>query len=339
VPAFGYRRGMSLIERADGFQRRHRAVGFPLAVVYKYADDQGGHLAALVTYYGFVSLFPLLLLLSTILGFVLAGDPGLQRAVLDSALRQFPVIGRDLGHPRQIGGGTLGLVVGLLGAVYGGLGVAQALQHAMNTAWSVPRNIRPNPFRGRLLSLGLLGTVGLAVVATSALTAVGSSAAGLVPQFSAVVHGLLIAAVVALNAAIFAAAFRLTTARELSVRDVLPGAVTAAIAWQGLQLLAASYVRHVASATSVTGGVFALVLGLMAFLYLASVLVVLSVEINVVRVQRLYPRALLTPFTDAVDLTPGDKDAYTAQAQAQRAKGFEEVDVTFGPRPEADGDG
>lgn len=336
MPAFGYRRPMSWIERLDGFQRRHRAVGFPIAVVYKYADDQGGNLAALVTYYGFVSLFPLLLLLSTILGFVLTGDPELQRQVLDSALRQFPVIGEDLGRPKQIGGGTAGLVVGLLGAVYGGLGVAQALQHAMNTAWSVPRNSRPNPIKSRVRSLGLLATVGLAVVGTSALTALGASASGVLPELGGVMPLLLIAASVALNTLVFALAFRVTTARNLSVRDVVPGAVMASVAWQALQLLAASYVRHVASSTSVTGGVFALVLGLLAFLYLASVLVLFSVEVNVVRVEGLYPRALLTPFTDAVDLTAADEDAYTAQAQAQRAKGFEQVDVTFGPRPGGD---
>ena len=117
---------MGLAERLDGVQRRRPAVGFPLAVLYKYFDDQGGYLAALIAYYAFVSLFPLLLLLSTVLGLVLVGHPGLQEQVLHSALSQFPVIGDQLGQPHRLGGGVGGLVIGGVGALYGGLGVAQA---------------------------------------------------------------------------------------------------------------------------------------------------------------------------------------------------------------------
>ena len=147
---------MTITERLDRFQRKHPWAGFPLAVVYKYFDDFGAYLAALLTYYGFVSLFPLLLLLSTILGFVLSGDPRLQHEVLTSALRQFPVIGGDLAQPKRLGGGPVGLVVGILGSLYGGLGVAQAFQYAANTVWAVPRNNRPNPLRARGRSLVLL---------------------------------------------------------------------------------------------------------------------------------------------------------------------------------------
>lgn len=325
---------MSLVERADALQRRHPQAGFPLAVIYKYTDDAGGNLAALITYYAFLSLFPLLLLLSTILGFVLSDNPGLQRDVLDSALGQFPVVGQDLAQPGRIGGGTVGLVVGVLGSLYGGLGVAQAMQNAMNTAWNVPRNSRPNPFKGRLLSLALIGTIGLAVFATTALTAIANGAGSLADQLGIAFQIGVIAATVALNALIFATAFRIATARELRLRDVAPGAITAAVAWQLLQTFGAAYVGNVSDSDSATNGAFGVVLGLIAFLYLASTLIVLCVEINVVRLDHLYPRALLTPFTDAVDLTQGDESAYTAQAEAQRAKGFQEVDVTFEPHDE-----
>ncbi len=107
---------MSFLDRVDAFQQRHPVIGFPLAVIYKFTDDQGGYLAALITYYAFVSLFPLLLLLSTILGFVLDGNPELQRQVIDSALGQFPVIGDDLARPGAIGGSTVGIIVGVLGS-------------------------------------------------------------------------------------------------------------------------------------------------------------------------------------------------------------------------------
>lgn len=321
---------MGVVGRVDGFQREHRWAGFPLAVLYKYVDDSGGYLAALIAYYAFVSLFPLLLVLSTVLGFVLTGDPALQHRVLDSALSQFPVVGGELGTPQAIGGGVVGLVVGVLGSLYGGLGVAQALQYAMNTAWAVPRNSRPNPFKARGRSLILLATAGLAVVATTVVSSFGASDLG---SFGAVGRVVLLALSVAVNAAAFVFAFRIATTRAVSVRDVAPGAIAAAVGWQVLQTVGVSYVRHVVNGASATNGVFALVLGLLAFLYLTAVLVVFCIEVNVVRVDRLHPRALLTPFTDAVDLTAGDVSAYTGQAKAQRTKGFEHVDVEFGVPP------
>jgi len=317
-----------VIGRMDRFQRRHPAASFPLAVLYKYFEDFGPYLAALIAYYGFVSLFPLLLLLATVLGFVLAGDPGLQHQVLHSALRQFPVVGAQLGQPKQLGGGTVGLVVGIAGSLYGGLGVAQAAQYAMNTAWRVPRNNRPNPFKARGRSLVLLGTAGLAVIATTVLSTLGTVQAG---SFGMAVQVLILAASVAINAAVIVFAFRFATTRRLSIRDVAPGAITAAIAWQLLQSFGIVYVGHVVKNASATNGVFALVLGMLAFLYITAAVVVLCVEINVVRVDHLYPRALLTPFTDNVELTYADRRSYADQAEAQRSKGFEDIDVTFDP--------
>jgi len=326
---------VGVADRLDTLQRRHPAVGFPLGVLYKYFDDQGGSLAALIAYYAFVSLFPLLLLLSTILGLVLAGHPTLRDQVLHSTLSQFPVIGPQLGQPKQIGGGIIGLVIGVLGALYGGLGVALAAQNAMNTAWTVPRNSRPNPFKARGRSLLLLGTVGLALLGTTVLSALGSGGGALGVGLKV----LVLVASVAVNAGAFILAFRIGTTRELTVRQVAPGAVAAAVVWQLLQSFGTVYVGHVVKSASATNGVFALVLGLLAFLYIAATAVVLCVEANVVRVDRLHPRALLTPFTDNVDLTAGDRKAYATQAQAQRSKGFENVDVTFDPSPKEDPDG
>jgi membrane protein len=317
---------MGISERLDRFQQRHPAAGFPLAVGYKYFDDSGGYLAALIAYYGFLSLFPLLLLLATVLGIVLAGHPALQQEVLGSALRQFPVIGGQLGDPQRLGGGWKGLLVGTVGSLYGGLGVAQALQYAMNTAWRVPRNNRPNPLLARGRSLLLLGTAGLAITGTTILSTLGSTGAG---SFGPVLKVAALAASVVLNAAVFVLGFRLATARDLSVREVAPGAITAAVLWQLLQTFGVLYVNHAVRNASATNGVFALVLGLLAFLYLSAAVVVLCVEVNTVLVDDLHPRALLTPFTDNVTLTPADRAAYTGQATAQRSKGFEEVDVSF----------
>jgi membrane protein len=326
---------MSDSGRVDRFQRKHAWTGFPLAVLYKFFDDQGSYLAALIAYYAFVSFFPLLLLAATILGYVLSGNPGLQQHILTSALSQFPVVGSQLHDPSRIGGGATGLVIGILGALYGGLGVAQAVQYAMNSVWRVPRNNRPNPIKARGRSLLLLLTAGLAVIGTTTLSTFGSSDAG---SLGGVLKILLLVASVVINAVVFVFFFRLATARRLTVIDVAPGAIGAAVVWQLLQTFGVTYVGHVVKGASATNGVFALVLGLLAFFYVTAVAVVLCAEINVVRVERLYPRALLTPFTDNVELTRGDHRAYTGQAVAQRSKGFETVDVTFnkpGPVVEA----
>ena len=320
---------MSVTPRLDAFQRRHRWASFPLAVVYKFAEDQGPYLAALITYYGFLALFPLLLLLASILGFVLQGDPDLQRRILDSTLSQFPVIGDELGDPQGLRGSGVALVVGTLVAIYGALGVAQALQNAMNVAWAVPRHRRPNPLRVRLRSLMLITVGGAAVLATTVLSALGGSAGAFgadLEQWSAI---LVVVVAVVVNAAVFIVAFRVCTVVRTSVGHLVPGAITAAIIWQLLQLFGTAYVGNVVKGAGATYGVFALVLGLLGWIFLAAVGIVLSAEINVVRAKRLYPRSLMTPFTDNVDLTSADRHVYTDAAMAQQAKGFQSVTVDF----------
>jgi membrane protein len=323
---------MNVAQQLDALQQRHPALGYPIGVLYKFIDDQGVYLAALITYYGFVALFPLLYLLSTVLGFVLAGNPELQQQITESALSHFPVIGDDLNEPARIGGGPLGLVIGVLGSLYGGLGVALAFQNAMNTAWSVPRHLRPNPIVARGQGLLLLGTVGLGILATASISGVGVIAISGLPRV------LILVATLVSNSILFVLAFRLTTARKLTVAQVAPGAIAAATLWQLLQSFGAIYVAKVVQSASAVNGVFAIVLGLLAFLFLAAFAVVWSVEINVVRVDRLYPRALLAPFTDNVDLAVGDKRAFRDFAQAQRATLQQDIHVTFDDRPESEKD-
>jgi len=322
---------MTVVERIDRFQRKHPQAGLPIAVVYKFADDQGTYLAALITYYGFLSLFPLLLLLSTILNFALAGNPELQHRVLNSALGQFPVVGAQLSDPRGVSGSGIGLTVGILGTLYGGLGVAQATQNAMNTVWRVPRNTRPNPIKSRGRSLLLLVVAGLAFGATTVLSALGAAAGAWGASVGGGVKILLVGLSFAVNAAVFTVGFRLATAKDITIRQTLPGAIAAAAAWQALQIFGTAYVGQVVKNASAVNSVFALVLGLIAWIYLEASVVVLAAEYNAVRCQRLYPRALLTPFTDNVELTSADHAAYTDQAQAQRAKGFQDITVTFTP--------
>jgi membrane protein len=309
----------------DRSQQRNRAVGFVIAVLYKYADDRGGYLAVPIAYYAVVAVFPLLLLLTTALGVVLAGHPELQQQVLSSAVHQFPVIGDQLSQPQQLSGGLGAVVVGVAGALYGAMGVGQAVQNAMDSVWAVPRHDRPDPIRSRLRSLVLLVALGGAAVAATVLAAFAhlTDSLGLLGTSAAV------AVSVAINAGICLVAFRIGTARQVSYGEVLPGAVTAAVAWQLLQWLGAVYVSHTVRTASATNSVFAVVLGMLAFLYLLSVTLVLCAEINVVRVKRLYPRALLTPFTDNTTLTAADKRTYADLAKAERVKGFERIRVSF----------
>jgi membrane protein len=334
---------VSVLGRIDRYQRRHRWLGMPIAVVYKLSDDQGLYLAALITYYGFLSLFPLLLVLATVLGFLLPAYPGLQQALIHSALSQFPIIGDQLTSGTQpLRGSPAGLVTGLLVALYGGMGVAVAIQNALDQVWGVPVAKRPNPFLARLRSLLMLGLLGLGVVLTTVLAAV----AGVGDGFGPVLRWGATAASVAVNCGLFLVAFRVLTARPVSAREALPGAVLAAVAWQVLQSVGAVYVDTQLRGSTQVYGLFGIVLGLLAWIYAEAVVVVLAAELNAVVAERLWPRSLLAPFVEDVELTAADKRSYASYATAQRYREAEDIGVEFrdpddgGARgPDADGSG
>jgi membrane protein len=328
---------MSMVSRVDGYQRRHRWAGLPLGVLYKFADDQGTYLAAQITYYGFVALFPLLLLLTTILGYALHGNPHLQRQVLDSALAQFPVIGDQItANIRSFHGSVVGLVVGILGCVYGGLGIVQATQTMLNKVWGVPRDSRPNPVRARLRSLLLLAIGGGSVLLTTVLSALGAAAGSYGASLGASVRALVTAVAVALNVTLFTVAFKVLAARPVTIRQIRAGAVAAAVTWQALQLAGALLLGEKLKGETATYGLFALVLGLLAWIYLGTITVVICAEFNAVRAGQLWPRSLLAPFTDSADLTLADQRAYTSYAKTERHKSFENIDVSFGDPPHPD---
>ena len=329
---------MDLAGRLDRFQRRHPVAGYPLAVAYKFFDDQGNFLTAMITYYAFLSLFPLLLLLTSILGFALHGNPRLQAQVIDSALARFPVIGQQLAENVQsLQGSAVAVVVGLAGGLYGSLGVVQAAQSAFNKVWAVPRNARPNPVKARLRSLAMLLVIGLGVIVSTALSALSAVAERVgtadVDVWLRVVFAL---AAVGLNVALLAFAFELLTAGQQGTRALLPGAIGAAVAWQLLQSAGTYYLGNTLRGTSATYGLFGVVLGLLVWLYLSAFAVVLGAEVNAVRARRLWPRSLMTPFTDDVHLTHGDRRAYASYAQTERHKGFETVEVGFDQPPPAE---
>ncbi len=320
---------MSRVERLDAVQQDRPWLSFPIAVVYKFVDDQGIYLAALITYYGFLSLFPLLLLLASLLGFALQNQPELQARLLETAVGQFPVLGNELANPEGLQGSGAAVAVGGLIAMYGASRVAQATQHAMNVSWGVPRHRRPNPIVARLRSTILIGIAALALLGSTILSALSSSAEAYGVELGGLTAGALLAVSMLMICAFFALGMKTSTTRSLTWSEVLPGAITAALGWQLLQSFGATYVGRVVNSTNDTYGVFALVLGLMAWLFLVASVLVLSVEINVVRVEGLYPRALLAPFTEDTDLTDADEQSFTDTATSTKVKESEDVEVTF----------
>ena len=321
----------ALVDRVDDFQQRHPVVAFPLAVTYKFFDDQGNYLAAIITYYAFIAIFPLLLIASSVLGLVLRGNPELRQELLTSALRQFPIVGTQLGAPEGLQGSASAVVIGTLTAIYGVQGLGLAAQNAANVTWAVPRNSRLNPVLSRLRSFVAMILAGLTVLVIATL----SSAASHLSIFGEAhtgLQGLLVVTTVGLNALVVSYLMRLSTSQDERLREVLPGGVTVAVLWQLLQWVGGVYVSRVISRADDLNAVFALVLGLFALIYIASVMAVIGLEVNVVLTRQLYPRALLTPFTDSVDLTEADRRAYADYAKAQRHKGFQRVRVSFNPR-------
>ncbi|MFJ7249809.1 YihY/virulence factor BrkB family protein [Kitasatospora sp. NPDC098652] len=325
---------MNPVERGlrslDGFQQRHRPTAVVFGVVKKYGDDRGGLLAALISYYGFLALIPLLLLLSTVLGFVLHGNPGAQRSVLDSALADFPIIGDQLRqNVHSLRGSGFALAVGMLFLLYGALGIAQVLQHAMAEIWNVPGVRRPGYWprlaRGLLL-LVVLGS-GL-VLGTAAASVVTSSLGGPAAR----VGGLLVSAL--LNAALCLACFRVLTPRGIPTSALWPGCAVAGPLFTVLQAFGSLLVVHELRHAGQVYGFFATVIGLLSWLYLAAQITVYAAESNVVLARRLWPRSLLQP-----PLTNADERVLDAIARQEERRPEQRVDVAFtdhGPPPDND---
>ena len=285
----------SILERLDAYQREHRWLAVPVAVVKKFGDDGANREAALIAWWGFFSLFPLLLLFTAILGFVLAGDPGAQDSIRTSALSNFPVVGPSLAGGTLSGNGVA-LAVGIVGAVLSGTSVTIAAQEAFNNVYAVPKRQRANALKSRLRGLGLLVVLGVLQIASAGVTAVLGGSGGLLANALALAAGL------ALHLVLFFAVFRFLTNRSVATRDLRPGIISAAILWTILVRVGGVYTQHVVESADNTYGTFAAVIGLMTWLYLGGRVLVYSAEFNSVLTARLYPRSLLGPPTTEADL-------------------------------------
>lgn len=311
-----------VIKPVDRAQQRWPWLAFPYAVYKKFGDDQAGNFAALLAYYGFLSIFPLFLVAATVLGYLLHGNAALQQRILHSALVEFPVIGDQI-RTTGLRGHWYVLLVSAAISLWGAQGVANSAQAALNTLWNVPFARRPGfPWR-YLRSFGLLAVMGLAVLVTGFLSGLDTTG-----TFGVLIRALVFAVSILINIGTFTLAFRLATAPDVRLRDLLLGAVLSAVIWQILlttgSLLVAHQIRH----QQALYGTFGVVLGLLGWLYLQAQLTLYAVEADVVRTQKLWPRSVVQP-----PLTAADRDAYRAYAETarRRPRAEQDVDVRFSP--------
>ncbi len=313
----------------DDWQRSHPPVAFVYAVVKKFGDDQAGNLAALVAYYLFFSIFPLLLVFTTVLGFVLANDPARQQDLLDSALASFPVLGEqirtNIGTAR---GSGIALVVGLAGSLWGGMGAVSAMQNAMNSIWDVPRREWPNMVQQRLRSLAML--VGFAVF-VGLSTVAGGLASG-AESWPVVGRVVVLVPALAINSLLFLWSFRVLTNTKLSWSTLWPGAIVAGVFFTAIQTVGGVYANHVVQGAGPVYGSFAIVLGLLSLLYLQAQLTMLAAEVNVVRANDLWPRSLI-----ADRPTDADNRVLARYAGMEARRDDEGIAVSVDGRTSTDG--
>lgn len=320
------------LRRLDDYQQRHASIGFPVAVMKKFAEDKCPSLAALLAYYGLLSIFPLLLVLFTLLALLFGHDTSLQHRVIHSALSQFPVIGKQLGNLDALASlhkkSGVGLALGLLGLLWGSLGVTKAGQRAMADIWNVPHLLRPHFVRRIGRGLEFLGVLILDVVLSTALASlVTFGGHALWFKVAAVVVGLV------LNVSLFILGFRILTPKSITTRMLMTGAGCAALGWSFLQYIGTWLVGHELRHASQLYGYFASVLGLVFFLYVAAVLTVIAAEIDVIRSRHLYPRSLFAP-----PLTSADERVLRDITLATQRRADQVVEVRFiEPESEAHG--
>jgi membrane protein len=287
---------MNAIERrlhaADRFQQRHRVLAFPVAVWSKFNADQAGNLAALISYYAFAAIFPLLLILVTVLNIVLKNSPSLRDELLKSAVAQYPVIGPHIkNNLGTIPGTGLPLLIGIVLLLLGARGVAGAMQNAMCEVWGIKREDRPGFPLSQLWAFALVLTVGIGFVVTTFLSGLAGGAGHVISSAAAYVGTVVISLV--LNVGMFWLTFKMATAWQVPWRHLRTGAALAAVCWQVLQVAGGYVVSHQLHRASELYGTFGVVLGLLAWLFLQAEVTLYAAEVDVVLARRLWPTSVL----------------------------------------------
>ncbi|MDP9092498.1 MAG: YihY/virulence factor BrkB family protein [Actinomycetota bacterium] len=309
-----------LLASVDRWQRGHKVPGAAWAVQKKVGEDNANLWVVALSWYGFTAIFPLLLVVVTVFGFVGAASLG---SGLLATLRHFPIIGSDLhvgAGPSSLHGSVLGLAVGVVGMFYGAQGVTQTAEQTMSTVWNIPQVERPGflPRLGRSVSglLVIAATFLLNAFVTGYATGSGRSWALRVP---------IIAVLLALNVLAYLLAFRVLTPKQVRTRALRPGAVVGGVAFTALITLGTGLVEHTLSNKSNTYGAFGSVIGIVAFLGLLAKLSVYAAELNPVLDRRLYPRQFLVG-----EPTEADEQVWHDIVHQERRRGDQRIGVGFG---------
>jgi YihY family inner membrane protein len=311
-----------LVHRLDLVQRRNGFLGFPWAVLRKYLDDEGPRLAALITYYGFLSLFPLLLLATTAVTELLRSQPELQQQMLDQLVK--PTLRPDVEQAiSQLPPSGVPLAVGLVSLLFAGIGGVLAVYSVLNKMWGVPWRDRFG-LTGRYARALLV----LVLALVSAVIAAGSTI--LTDTVLELPWVQRAAAAVATATAVFAVigiAHKVLVCRPLRIRDVCVGGAIGAIIVTVLLNAAATILPALVTRAGLVYGSFATAVGIFTLLYLVSQTLVLSVEVSTVIESRLWPRGLTT-----TALSEADRRALVLQARRQERVAGERIVTTFSTR-------
>jgi YihY family inner membrane protein len=307
---------MNVIERplgaADRFQQRWPPLAFPVAVWSKFNDDQAGNLAALIAYYAFAALFPLLLVLVTVLNIVLANDSSLRDDLFNSALSQYPVIGPQIrDNLGTIPGTGLPLIIGTVLLLLGARGVAAAMQNAMCEIWGITKDQRPGFPMSQVWAVALMLTVGIGLVLTTVLSGLAGGTGHVITGAGAHVGAIAVSLI--LNVGMFWLSFRIASAHKVPWRQLRTGAAIAAVFWQVLQVTGGYVISHQLHRASELYGTFGIVLGLLAWLFLQAEVTLYAAEADVVLARRLWPRSVLPAKTGESAAQPAETSEQAVQ--------------------------
>jgi membrane protein len=263
-------------ERVVGARRRFAVVDIGVEVVDAWRRHLTGRNAAVLTYYGFLSVFPLFLVGTTILALVLEDNPDLQEDILDTAISQLPVIGTTIvDNAGRLEGSVWTIVIGLLVAVWASMKAFVGAQTAFDDAWEVHVDRRDNFVVKRLKALIGIAIIGAAQIGGTALSTVASLGDVQLPGRAG-----LLTATVALNAVLLAAMYRFLSARAVTWRMVWPGALLGGIGFTALQVAGATIVDRYLRRAEDISGVFATVFALLAWMSLHAIVSLVGIELN-----------------------------------------------------------
>jgi membrane protein len=308
-----------LLAAADGLQQRHAILGFPYAVWKKYSNDAAGRQAALITYYGFLSMFPLLLVAVSILSWGLVNRPALRTEMVEALV---PPSLQDTVNTALIAMPTSGLplAIGLVGLLFSATGVVRSAYETLNHVAGVPLRSRFG-FVSRYARLLLMLVVVLAGGLVVAALTVAAGALPDVGELQRVAAGASAAVVVFI---VLVTAARVLMARPVTWRSTWLAAATGAVAVALVLSVGARLLSALVTRAGPVYGSFATVAGIFALLYLVSQTLLYAAEAAVVRSGRLWPRAL-----DITRPTSADRRALQRLVREQERREFRAITVEF----------